>query len=59
MPDPKREAWIGTVQNGPSEHDQEEEIVTLEGLHAEPGAVIETTNGQRITLVHRADREAA
>lgn len=56
-----RESWIGVIQNGGDQHDQETELVTLEGLTASPGATIETTDGRRITLVEPAGeaREAA
>jgi len=47
-----REAWLAVVQNG--DHAEETEVVTLEGLTAAPGATIEMTDGQRITLVEPA-----
>ncbi|HVM69557.1 MAG TPA: hypothetical protein VM204_06950 [Gaiellaceae bacterium] len=43
-----REAWIGVVQD--ADGNEETELVTLDGAHAEPGATIELTDGQRITL---------
>jgi hypothetical protein len=46
-----RESWLAVVQDGDEPHDQETELVTLEGAHAEPGATIELTDGTRITLV--------
>lgn len=49
-----REAWLAVVQDGDEPHDQETELVTLEGLTAEPGATIETTDGRRITLLEPA-----
>jgi len=52
---PNREAWLGVVQNGDDPTEQETEIVTLQGLHAEPGATIEMTDGRRITLTARAE----
>lgn len=55
----ERSAWVALVQDGDEE--QETEVVTLEGLHAEPGATIESTDGRRITLLEPAgeSREAA
>ena len=59
----QRESWLAVVQDGDEKHDQETELVTLEGVHAEPGGTIETTDGRRITLVEPAgesrDLEAA
>lgn len=49
-----REAWLAVVQHGDDEHDQDTELVTLEGITAAPGATIELTDGQRITLVEQA-----
>lgn len=51
-----REAWLAVVQDG---DDQETEVVTLTGVTARPGATIETTAGQRITLVEPAGEQAA
>lgn len=55
------EAWHAVVQDADGE--QEAEIVTLTGAHAEPGATIELTDGVRITLSAPAgetpDRAAA
>lgn len=48
---PEREAWLGVVQRGSRE---ETELVTLEGISAEYGATIETTDGIRITLTEPA-----
>lgn len=48
---PDREAWLAVVQDGDSPEDQETEIVTLEGVHAEAGGTIELTDGRRITLM--------
>lgn len=53
---PEREAWIVVVQN---DHEEETEVVTLEGVTATPGATIEGTDGQRITFVEPAGVEAA
>lgn len=54
----QREAWLCVVQHGDSEHDQESEVVTLEGLTAEPGATIELTDGVRVTLLEPAGKAA-
>lgn len=60
---PDREAWHAVVQHGDEQHDQEAELVTLEGLTARPGATIELTDGVRVTLLEPAvettEREAA
>jgi hypothetical protein len=53
-----REAWLAHVQNGDGPSDEETELVTLEGVHAEAGGTIELTDGRRITLVEPAGREA-
>lgn len=54
-PKPSRESWFAVVQDG---DDQEEtELVTLDGITAVPGATIEMTDGQRITLVEPAKAE--
>lgn len=51
------EAWTAVVQDADGQ--EETELVTLRGAHAEPGATIETTDGQRITLVAPAGETAA
>lgn len=48
-----REAWLATVQSGDDPTDQETELVTVEFHDGEP-AIIELTNGQRITLLEPA-----
>jgi hypothetical protein len=53
-----RESWVAVVQHGDDEHEQDTEIVTLEGVRAEPGGTIELTDGQRITLVEPAKAAA-
>ena len=53
-----REAWLATVQSGDDPTDQETELVTVEFHDGEP-AVIELTNGQRITLLEPAEAAAA
>ncbi len=55
---PTRESWICVVQNGDDETQQETELVTLERLRAEPGGVIELTDGRRITLLEPAGQAA-
>lgn len=52
----EREAWLAVVQDG---DEQETELVTLEGLTAQAGATIETTDGRRITLTAPAGAKAA
>jgi hypothetical protein len=49
------ESWLGLVERGSS---KETELVTLTGLKAEPQAVIETTDGIRITLTEPAAGES-
>lgn len=53
-----REAWLAVVQHGDDEHEQETEVVTLEGLTAKAGAVIEMTDGVRVTLLEPAGKAA-
>lgn len=48
------ESWIAVVQSGDERERQETELVTLEGCHADAGAVIELTDGRRITLLEPA-----
>jgi hypothetical protein len=50
----ERQAWIAVVQDGDEPDDQETELVTLDGVHADAGGTIELTNGQRITLLEPA-----
>lgn len=54
----QREAWLAVVQHGDNQYDQESEVVTLEGLTAEPGATIEMTDGSRVTLLEPAGKAA-
>jgi hypothetical protein len=49
-----REAYVAVVQNGDAPTDQETELVTIEFVDGEP-STIETTGGQRITLLHPAE----
>lgn len=54
-----RQAWIAVHQD--ADAIEETEVVFLTGIEAEPGATIEDTAGNRITLVEPAGeaREAA
>lgn len=52
------ESWHAVVQRGDGEHEQEEELVTLEGLTAEAGATIELTSGERIQLMSPVGKAA-
>lgn len=47
----ERESWLAVVQRGDGEHEQDTELVTLEGVHASAGGFIELTSGERITLL--------
>lgn len=47
-----REAWTAVVQD--ADGNQETELLTLTGAHAEPGATFELTDGTRITCVEPA-----
>ncbi len=51
----EREAWLATVQHGDGDHEQDEELVTIEGGTMRPGATLELTNGTRITLTAPAE----
>lgn len=53
-----RESWLAVVQTGDDPADQETELVTLEGVHAEAGGTIELTDGQRITLLEPTEAAA-
>lgn len=44
------ESWLAIVQTGDAEHEQETELVTLEGIEGRVGAVIDLGNGMRIVL---------
>lgn len=52
-----REAWTAVVQD--AEGNEEIELVTLTGAHAEPGATLELTDGTRITCVSPAGEHDA
>jgi hypothetical protein len=54
----ERESWLAVVQHGDDDHEQDTELVTLEGVEAKPGATIELTDGQRITLLEPAGAAA-
>jgi len=51
----ERESWLAVVQDGDGPEDQETELVTLDGVRADPGGTIELTDGRRITLVEPAE----